>query len=376
MNGLFHAAARSILWGISILIMLFSIVLFTFSDHIAHAAPTRMVLYVKSSPDANFSTIQPIQPTLLDSAVYQRESPMPATDLYIKFKNDSKEIVYEVDSLGNLHLENGETMILRPEARRKLLNDAFALRAKHYGQLLSWQEVDGHIPRKAKLTVIDLETGLRFNAQRRAGSKHADVQPLTKIDTGIMKKIYNGKWSWHRRAILVEANGHKLAASMHGMPHGGDGIPDNEFRGHFCIHFMGSTTHGKGKVDYGHQLMVAKASGTLTPFLNRLDPYEIINTFFLAAEYGDRGIMLAVFPEGKHPQAQVRHFGNEEAIVRHRFMDQEEITGSELAVDIPVEICQVRAGRCMNKSISIFKLRRLSIIDTWRIDEILQSCNL
>ncbi|MCM3080108.1 hypothetical protein [Brevibacillus invocatus] len=35
--------------------------------------------------------------------------------------------------------------------------------------------------------VIDLETGQRFQVQRRAGSRHADVQPLTRNDTMILK---------------------------------------------------------------------------------------------------------------------------------------------------------------------------------------------
>ncbi|MCC3377949.1 hypothetical protein LKX83_33445, partial [Cohnella sp. REN36] len=71
-----------------------------------------------------------------------------------------------------------------------------------------------------------------------AGKYHADVQPLTKADTKIMKQIYNGKWSWKRKAIVVKKDHHYYAASMQGMPHGGDGIPDNSFSGHFCIHFL------------------------------------------------------------------------------------------------------------------------------------------
>ena len=60
-----------------------------------------------------------------------------------------------------------------------------------------------------------------------------------------MKSIYGGSWSWDRRAILVKYDGHVYAASMNGMPHEDDTISDNDFDGHFCIHFTGSKTHGQ-----------------------------------------------------------------------------------------------------------------------------------
>ena len=105
------------------------------------------------------------------------------------------------------------------------------------------------LPNKSIFTILDVETGLHFTVQRRAGSNHADVQPLTYRDTKIMKTIYNGKWSWKRRSILIIAKDQLLAASMHGMPHGA-GALKNGFPGHFCVHFYGSTTHGSGNEDY------------------------------------------------------------------------------------------------------------------------------
>ena len=74
-----------------------------------------------------------------------------------------------------------------------------------------------------------------------------------------MKSIYGGSWSWDRRAILVKYNGHVYAASMNGMPHEDDTISDNDFDGHFCIHFTGSKTHGTQRVDEDHQSCVQTA---------------------------------------------------------------------------------------------------------------------
>ncbi|MDQ7862437.1 hypothetical protein RCO48_19800 [Peribacillus frigoritolerans] len=53
-------------------------------------------------------------------------------------------------------------------------------------EMLPWEIVNNIIPDKTNFTIIDIETGLSFKVQRRAGSHHADVQPLTKEDTQIM----------------------------------------------------------------------------------------------------------------------------------------------------------------------------------------------
>ncbi len=133
-------------------------------------------------------------------------------------------------------------------------------------EMLEWKEVNPLLPKYSKFTVLDLETGKQFNVQRRAGSHHADVQPLTAKDTKIMKRIYGGKWSWKRRAILIINKDRMIAASMHGMPHGA-GALENNFPGHFCIHFYGSTTHRTNTMDLSHMLMIYKASGKLEEYL-------------------------------------------------------------------------------------------------------------
>lgn len=114
------------------------------------------------------------------------------------------------------------------------------------------------IPRGAVFTVKDVDTGKTFQVRRWAGSSHCDSEPLTSTDTATMKAIYGGSWSWTRRAILVSYNGHVYAASMNGMPHG-TSTRDNNFNGHFCIHFTGSKTHGTDRVDEDHQAAVQKA---------------------------------------------------------------------------------------------------------------------
>jgi peptidoglycan hydrolase-like protein with peptidoglycan-binding domain len=133
-----------------------------------------------------------------------------------------------------------------------------------------------------KATVYDIETGLSFNIKRTYGHNHADCETLTDEDTAIMKKIYGGKWSWDRRAVIVTVGDVKIAASMAGMPHAGserysanttvssrsggygrgenlDAIKGNAMSGVFDLHFYGSKTHGSNKVDSKHQSMVNAA---------------------------------------------------------------------------------------------------------------------
>ncbi|MBQ8161249.1 MAG: peptidoglycan-binding protein [Clostridia bacterium] len=125
---------------------------------------------------------------------------------------------------------------------------------------LNWfKNGSSRIPKGSTFTVKDCKTGKTFQCKRWSGANHMDSEPLTKSDTATMKSIYGGTWSWKRRPILVKYDGRVYAASMNGMPHGTTTIDNNNFDGHFCIHFYGSKTHGTKKVDSTHQNCVSQA---------------------------------------------------------------------------------------------------------------------
>ena len=123
-------------------------------------------------------------------------------------------------------------------------------------------DIQNIFPRGAVAVITDVATGLAWREQRRGGTNHADVQPLTAADTAVLKKVYGGNWSWNRRAIFVTINGVNYAASMNGMPHDGGAIEDNDFDGHHCIHFTNSRTHGTDSVCEKHQAAIQKALST------------------------------------------------------------------------------------------------------------------
>ena len=128
-------------------------------------------------------------------------------------------------------------------------------------QAISWSTVNQLWKKGEVAKILDLETGKSFQAKRLHGYYHADVEPLTKEDTKIMKEIYGGKWSWERRAVVVQLKNLYIAASINGMPHGGQSIYSNDFEGQFCIHFWGSRVHQTGRLDPDHHNMIKRASG-------------------------------------------------------------------------------------------------------------------
>lgn len=135
--------------------------------------------------------------------------------------------------------------------------------AEKWGELVPWHLARLYLPKFGRARVVDFLTGLEFEVERRGGTDHADVQPLTARDTEVMKKIYGGRWSWERRAVIVVAGGHRMAASMNGQPHGEGAIKGNNFPGHFCLHFWQSRVHRSGLVDIEHQRRVLEAAGRL-----------------------------------------------------------------------------------------------------------------
>ena len=127
-------------------------------------------------------------------------------------------------------------------------NDITTTAAKMAGiqgevQLSEWSKINGKWKRGTYATVTDVKTGIQFKVYRFGGWYHADCEPATADDTAKMKKACGGKWTWNRRPIWVTINGVTYAASQHDMPHMVDVVADNDFPGHFCIHFKNSKVH-------------------------------------------------------------------------------------------------------------------------------------
>lgn len=102
-------------------------------------------------------------------------------------------------------------------------------------------------------TLYDVGSGKSFKIRRTGGTNHIDGTPMTAADTAIMKDIFGGRWTHERRAVIMKVGNYYYAASLYGMPHGGDVQKGDNYPGMLCIHLTGSRTHGGGSVDSGHQ---------------------------------------------------------------------------------------------------------------------------
>lgn len=178
-----------------------------------------------------------------------------------RLKVGSREYVCD-DMLNIYDMKVKKTVVVSQQAKNILALMWSELKSAVCAEPMPWVEAQRLLERMGTAEIVDIETGKSFNVQRRGGTYHADVQPLTRGDTAIMKEIYGGVWSWDRRAVIVKVDGRTIAASMNGMPHG-QGALTNNFPGHFCIHFMGSITHASRAKDLGHHLMISKAAGEI-----------------------------------------------------------------------------------------------------------------
>lgn len=154
---------------------------------------------------------------------------------------------------------------------------------KEFCGALDWYDEVQYIWKKGKIaTITDVDTGKTFQVKRTYGHNHADVEPLTKKDTKIIKDIWNG-WSWERRAVVVDVDDMLIAGSMTAMPHAGkdsspankiisnrsgnygrgnnlDAVKNNGANGVLDIHFLNSRTHSSNRVLKNQQDMVKKAN--------------------------------------------------------------------------------------------------------------------
>ncbi len=264
----------------------------------------RIEIVVRSSRTASmFSRLTIDSPTLILRNAQTGSLPEQRADCYTDLEvgirdADGKETRYRLERSGHLWDEAaGRLLRLSADASKRMLGYAEALRREHYGALMDWSEARLIVKRKSTFTITDLESGLSFRVQRRAGSDHADVQPMTTEDSKTMKEIYRGAWSWDRRAIIVSKDRTRIAASMNGMPHGGDGIPGNGFKGHFCVHFLGSSSHRSDTPDPAHQLMVYQAAGQLRSYFASASPGVMAINFAEAVARKDIEMLQLLWPE-------------------------------------------------------------------------------
>ena len=107
--------------------------------------------------------------------------------------------------------------------------------------------------------IYDIETGITVKITRMGGSNHADVEPATAADTSKLLKIAGGTFSWDCHPVILKSGGKYVACSINTMPHGDQTITNNKYEGQFCLHMVGSITHGTETVNADHQAAIQTA---------------------------------------------------------------------------------------------------------------------
>lgn len=348
--------------------------------------PIRLVLTVRAGSHTTLSSSLAIDSAELKRGILHGEQhnamvPDLYSDIEVSVQRAASEETHYLLDRGGLLWNEAQRMSLRlpAHASSKLLALAEALRTQFYGSKLTWDEAKRLMPNKSIFSVTDLESGLTFRVQRRAGSDHADVQPLSKADTSVMKQIFSGHWTWNRRAILVHTDRQWIAASMNGMPHGGDGIPDNDFSGHFCIHFFKSTTHKSDTPDLAHQLMVHKSAGQLRPMLDAASPTELAHSYIEALNHHDEIVLRHVASGWTASQLRGALQGMED-IASIRALSQKRKSGtlepsaneygSQLSAELVVPVAVLKQNQSKRNTAYTFRLHRASAQSPWRLQDV------
>jgi hypothetical protein len=167
---------------------------------------------------------------------------------------------------------------------------------------------------------------------------------------------------------------------MNGMPHGGDGIPNNDFSGHFCVHFFRSTTHRSTDPDLAHQLMVHKAAGNLRSFFDSASPLIIAESFIVAMNQQDSE-MLRQVSEGIEKE-KLESFMQEMESLMSIQTEKQRGTGKtnnlndsswdeSLSAEVKLQIVMHKKGDSKRKIAYVFIFKRASKHLPWRLENVL-----
>lgn len=125
---------------------------------------------------------------------------------------------------------------------------------------MNWFDGGSSVLKKGHYAYIyDIDTGITVHIKRMGGSNHADCEPATKTDTAKLQKIAGGSFSWDSQAVILYADGKFIACAINTKPHGDQTISSNGYPGQFCLHMVGSKTHGSDSVNEEHQKAINRA---------------------------------------------------------------------------------------------------------------------
>ncbi|MCL1795377.1 MAG: peptidoglycan-binding protein [Clostridia bacterium] len=136
-------------------------------------------------------------------------------------------------------------------------------------KLLHWfNNVKPSLKSNSIVQVYDPATGYGFKLKGVSLGNHFDSEPLTANDTLYMNAAFGGITTWNPKPVWIQLpSGTWTLATMHNTPHLTGGVPDNNFNGHLCVHFLRDLDEcGRNDPNYGmqHQRAIRDAWQKLT----------------------------------------------------------------------------------------------------------------
>ena len=112
--------------------------------------------------------------------------------------------------------------------------------AKSQIKLLHWaNEIKSTLSYGQALLCYDPATDISWSLTIIARGRHCDVEPSTKADTAAMHAAFGNVVTWTPKPVYVRLpSGVWTVATTHNVAHGINPIPNNDFEGQNCVHFL------------------------------------------------------------------------------------------------------------------------------------------
>jgi len=110
------------------------------------------------------------------------------------------------------------------------------------GALSNWESINTQFPVDMQVSVTDLYTGATYNVTRTGGVNCAQVVTSSADDFAAYTETFGGGESWEHRSVLVRIGAATYAASIFGMPTGGQALNGSGMLGYTTLYFNNSKT--------------------------------------------------------------------------------------------------------------------------------------
>lgn len=131
---------------------------------------------------------------------------------------------------------------------------------KTHGTLGTWEAIAALLPEGSDIQITDYNSGATYTMQRTGGLNCAQVVPKTSNDYAAYLNSFGGDATWEHRPVLATIGETVYAASIFGMPTGGD---DNGtgMKGHTFLSFNPARTDIFSLSDEETMIAITKAAG-------------------------------------------------------------------------------------------------------------------